>query len=764
MKTLLKNMTAAIAALFIALVALPQATQAQTTEAYAVEKGTTLTFYYDANRASRIGTVYGINDKHYDDSQYPAWAGSYTFKNDRITKVVFDTSFKDYKPTTMNYWFIYCSTLQTFEGFENLNTEEVTDMSWMFSYCTSLTSLSLVNLNTAKVKSVLRMFNGCSALITVDLTGFDTASLNDASYMFLGCRALTTIYCDDDWNSGGSLRNSDKMFARCDKLMGAVAYDENKVDASMANPTTGYFTKGREAYVVENGSTLTFYFDANKATRTGTVYGIDQKYSDFPNHPIWSGVSYELDNDRIEKVVFDSSFKDYKPTDTRYWFSYCSKIATIEGLSNLSTDQVTNMYGMFIACINLSSLDASTFNTSKVTNMFCMFSDCRELTSLDVSNFNTENVTDMGYMFSDCFKLTSLDVTNFNTANVTDMSCMFFGSKSLTSIDVSSFNTEKVTDMQSMFQKCSELKTIYCDDDWDSGTETNSKKMFYDCSKLKGAVAFDASKVDVTMANPTTGYFTRTDGSVGIKSYGIYIAGTQVTSGNCKDLSVIDGVLGSVRFDPKNNVLTLKYAHISGSLNGVTGIEHNLESALTIKLEGDNKIDCNDTGIDISGDTRIEGEGYLNVVSHYMDAITIRKNKTLTIEEKAEVSAVGATHGIFGSNSGEESVCVNNATVSAQGKSGSICGLKSMTLTECAISTPLGAAFDASKRGVALNGEIVNSTVMIMLKDSGIDAVTTDVPAARRGIYNLQGIKMQGSIEELPAGIYIVDGKKVVKK
>ena len=65
---------------------------------------------------------------------------------------------------------------------------------------------------------------------------------------------------------------------------------------------------------------------------------------------------------------------------------------------------------------------------------------------------------------------------------------------------------------------------------------------------------------------------------------------------------------------------------------------------------------------------------------------------------------------------------------------------------------------------MALNGEIVNSTVMIMPKDSGIDAVTTDVPAVRRGIYNLQGIKMQGSIDELPASIYIVDSNKIVKK
>ena len=43
-------MTAAIAALFIALLALPQSAQAQSKEAYVVEDGSTLTFYYDAKK------------------------------------------------------------------------------------------------------------------------------------------------------------------------------------------------------------------------------------------------------------------------------------------------------------------------------------------------------------------------------------------------------------------------------------------------------------------------------------------------------------------------------------------------------------------------------------------------------------------------------------------------------------------------------------------------------------------------------------------
>ena len=33
--------------------------------------------------------------------------------------------------------------------------------------------------------------------------------------------------------------------------------------------------------------------------------------------------------------------------------------------------------------------------------------------------------------------------------------------------------------------------------------------MFENCTNLQGAVKYDASKVDVSMANPETGYFTK---------------------------------------------------------------------------------------------------------------------------------------------------------------------------------------------------------------------------------------------------------------
>ena len=138
-----------------------------------------------------------------------------------------------------------------------------------------------------------------------------------------------------------------------------------------------------------------------------------------------------------------------------------------------------------------------------------MFSDCYALTSLDVSKFNTAKVTDMHSMFHNCKSLTSLEVSNFKTDMVTGMGSMFYGCSALTSLDVSNFNTANVTYMDAMFYGCKSLTTIYCNDDWQSDVVKYSSAMFYGCTNLMGAAAFNASKLDVSMANPTTGYFTK---------------------------------------------------------------------------------------------------------------------------------------------------------------------------------------------------------------------------------------------------------------
>lgn len=92
-----------------------------------------------------------------------------------------------------------------------------------------------------------------------------------------------------------------------------------------------------------------------------------------------------------------------------------------------------------------------------------------------------------------------------NTSEATVMNSMFLYCTSLTSVDVSYFDVSKVTNTTSMFHGCIQLTTIYCSDVWDIDS---SSDMFYHCNRLQGAVPFDASKTDATMANPDNGYFT----------------------------------------------------------------------------------------------------------------------------------------------------------------------------------------------------------------------------------------------------------------
>jgi len=186
-------------------------------------------------------------------------------------------------------------------------------------------------------------------------------------------------------------------------------------------------------------------------------------------------------------------------------FALCTRLVSLN-ISNFNTSNVTNMGRMFESCQKITSLDLSNFNTEKVTNMNEMFSFCTKLTLLNVSSFNTTNVTDMGDMFAGCRALPSLDLSNFNTANVTNMYNMFYNCFALPSLDLSNFNTEKVTDMRSMFSVCFALTTIYCNNTW---TCEESTDMFVACRKLVGVAAYDKNKVDVGMANPETGYFTK---------------------------------------------------------------------------------------------------------------------------------------------------------------------------------------------------------------------------------------------------------------
>ncbi len=241
-------------------------------------------------------------------------------------------------------------------------------------------------------------------------------------------------------------------------------------------------------------------------------------------------------------------------------------------------------------------------------------------------------------------------------------------------------------------------------------------------------------------------------------SYGIQIAGEYVTSLNCKDLSVIDGVDGKISYDPETNTLTMEDVTINAT--DFNGIGNRGVKDMKIKLFGNNIITSKKACISISETSTISGSGTLSLKSSgdcglYMHTSLSVEDVKLYAEGKYGVAGDDGTRG--------EILTLRNSYVEATGSSGSICDLQNLVLDGCSITQPTGAAFDVNVHAVALNGKTVTDKVVIESDNNSIGTITVDVPARKQGIYNLNGVKLTQQWDDLPAGIYIVDGVKRVK-
>ena len=466
---------------------------AQDAEPYVVFDSSTgvLVFKYDANKPKG---AYRLNE----NSDVPEWNSKH---RDDIIKVVFDDSFVQARPTSCSYWFFFCDNLKSIDGIKNLNTTNVTDMSEMFMYCSSLTTLDVSGFDTRNVTNMTSMFYNCSNLITLDVSGFDTHNVTNMASMFSNCSNLTTL--DVSGFVTNNVTSIACMFVDCSSLttLDVSGFDTHNVTdmSGMFYGCSGLTTIDVSGFDTHNVTDMSGMFEFCSGLITLDVSGFNTY-----NVTDMSGMFRGCSNfTTLDLSVFDT----HNVTNMSYMFEDCSNLATLD-VSGFVTQNVTDMFEMFYGCSCLTALDVSSFDTHNVTDMGSMFHSCSNLTALNLSGFDTHNVTSMSYMFEDCSNLTKLDVSGFDTHNVTAMTSMFWDCSSLTTLDISSFDTQNVMYTDFMFYFCSGLITIYASDKFIISNDTDDYLMFSGCFSLKGATAYDDYKVGKDMANYNTGYFT----------------------------------------------------------------------------------------------------------------------------------------------------------------------------------------------------------------------------------------------------------------
>lgn len=275
----------------------------------------------------------------------------------------------------------------------------------------------------------------------------------------------------------------------------------------------------------------------------------------------------------------------------------------------------------------------------------------------------------------------------------------------------------------------------------------------------EGNVYFDTEKKTFV-----DGGATANDVTIQSEVYGIRIDHEYITKAIAGDLNAISAVTGkAARYNSWSKELYLYDTTIESVDEAIANLSMN---GLEISLSGTNTFTTlEETPLYIGAQTTIIGDedegGILSVYSDDGNGIVMAAD--LNMKDCTVGAESGYGSAIKGVN-GTEKLSLDFATVEAIGPEGSICNIGGLVIENSDITQPSGATFDAELHGIALNGELVKKVVIEADNTNSIENVQTDVSLRRPGIYTIEGMKMNGEWESLPAGMYIVDGVKMVKK
>ena len=230
--------------------------------------------------------------------------------------------------TNMSCLFSDCTSLKEID-LESFDTSQVTDMSDMFYNCSSLKKIHISNLNTEKVKNMSFMFHSCSLIKELDLLSFNTSNVTDMLSMFEKCSSLEELNLKS-FNTN-NVKDMSYMFFECSSLK----------EINLTSFNTEQVTNFSRMF--HNCSSL--------------------------------------------KEINLNSFKTSNVEDMSYMFHNCSSITKLF-LLRFDVINVTNKSGMFYGCSSLKKLYFVSFyaplnTTDNVTDMSCMFYNCSSLEEID---------------------------------------------------------------------------------------------------------------------------------------------------------------------------------------------------------------------------------------------------------------------------------------------------------------------------------------------------------------------------------------------
>lgn len=302
------------------------------------------------------------------------------------------------------------------------------------------------------------------------------------------------VYADNDFGKPAApLLNQDPAVLPAPRTLPLGMTISQQIAATPMRPAV------RPVLLADAADPSWWNISADGTLTIGGSHNLSELDTQTPNWQQWPWYSQRT---AIKKVVIEPGVTATQTLG--FLFEGCTQLTDVQGLGNIkvktdnwNTAAVNTMYGMFLNCSALKSIDLTGLVTTSVTNFGHMFAGCSALTSLDLSTFNTSSAIDMSSMFSECSALTKLNVGSFDTGQVRNMDSMFNQCTVLTNLDLSAFDVRQVTTMATMFRYCKALKQLTLSSKFVTSNVTTMFGMFLGCQALTqlDLSSFDTSKV-----------------------------------------------------------------------------------------------------------------------------------------------------------------------------------------------------------------------------------------------------------------------------
>ena len=193
-------------------------------EAYAVLKDNVLTFYYDDSKASRAANATKTYDVPTDSGKSGTpWSSRESHETfSAVTSIVIDASFKNFDNlvSTKNWFYDNGDggnkSIKSISGMGNINTTNLTDISFMFASLKGLETIDFGNFKASNIVTVESLFYNCEKLKSIDVSGLNTSKVTNMSKMFNGCKALNNLDVSSFITS--EVTNMSMMFSNCSSL------------------------------------------------------------------------------------------------------------------------------------------------------------------------------------------------------------------------------------------------------------------------------------------------------------------------------------------------------------------------------------------------------------------------------------------------------------------------------------------------------------------------------------------------------------------